>query len=72
MNIGAALQSLYMALFCVKQNGKGGKKMVKNGNKSIPKELDDKEDTEEYDALLNLEEMNRDGKRVLYYNCIKY
>lgn len=64
-NIRGALQSISTMLLNVKQTGRAAKKVAKNGNKNILKEVDEKEDTEERDVLPELEEMDTDGN----YNC---
>lgn len=51
-------------LLCVKQTGKAAKKVAKNGNRNMLKEVDDKEDTEERDALPEFKEMETDGKQL--------
>lgn len=64
-NIRAALQSMNMMLLRVKHNGKGPKKLVKDGKES--QIITDKEDAEEGDVLVEVKEMDTDGKKNYDY-----
>ncbi|XP_032690544.1 uncharacterized protein LOC116853526 [Odontomachus brunneus] len=61
-NIRAALQNMNMMLLYVKQPDRGMKKTGKDVGKDMLKELDDKEDTNELESLVELEEVDTNSE----------